>query len=161
MGLMRGLDQFRTAEGKDSMSARGVALVDCGGGDADRCFNRAATFRALGYRTAILRDGEDMWPRSRCPDGEPSELDGLRARARFNHTRNANQVLRRFDSSPPMGGGVACERSVSAKRAVALVRRRRRNEIDAFLYPSPCSWTARGFAPRAARIAIAINQTAV
>ena len=33
-----------------------------------------------------------------------------------------------------MGGGVACERSVSAKRAVALVRRRRRNEIDAFLY---------------------------
>jgi hypothetical protein len=30
-------------------------------GDADRCFNRAAAFRALGYRTAILRD-DDIEP---------------------------------------------------------------------------------------------------
>ena len=61
VGLMRGLDQFRTAKGKDSISACGVALVDCGGGDADRCFNRGAAFRALGYRTAILRD-DDIEP---------------------------------------------------------------------------------------------------
>jgi hypothetical protein len=58
---MRGLDQFRTDEGKESISACGVALVDCGGGDPDRCFNRGAAFRALGYRTAILRD-DDIEP---------------------------------------------------------------------------------------------------
>jgi putative ATP-dependent endonuclease of the OLD family len=61
VGLMRGLEQFRMAEGKESISACGVALVDCGGGDADRCFNRAAAFRALRYRTAILRD-DDIEP---------------------------------------------------------------------------------------------------
>jgi hypothetical protein len=58
VGLMRGLDQFRTSEGEESISARGVALVDCGGGDADRCFSRGEVFRALGYRTAILRDDD-------------------------------------------------------------------------------------------------------
>jgi putative ATP-dependent endonuclease of the OLD family len=58
VGLMRGLDQFRTSEGKESISACGVALVDCGGGDPDRCFSRGAAFRALGYRTAILRDDD-------------------------------------------------------------------------------------------------------
>jgi putative ATP-dependent endonuclease of OLD family len=67
VGLMRGLDQFRTAEGKESISACGVALVDCGGGDADRCFNRAAAFRALGYRTAILRD-DDIEPTAAVVD---------------------------------------------------------------------------------------------
>jgi hypothetical protein len=55
---MRGLDQFQTSEGEESISACGVALVDCGGGDADRCFSRGAAFRALGYRTAILRDDD-------------------------------------------------------------------------------------------------------
>jgi putative ATP-dependent endonuclease of the OLD family len=58
VGLVRGLDQFRTSEGKESISACGVALVDCGGGDPDRCFSRGAAFRALGYRTAILRDDD-------------------------------------------------------------------------------------------------------
>jgi hypothetical protein len=58
VGLMRGLDQFRTSEGKESISACGVALVDCGGGDPDRCFSRGAAFRALGYRIAILRDDD-------------------------------------------------------------------------------------------------------
>ena len=58
VGLMRGLDQFQTSEGEESISACGVALVDCGGGDADRCFSRGAAFRALGYRTAILRDDD-------------------------------------------------------------------------------------------------------
>jgi hypothetical protein len=61
VGLIRGLDQFRTAEGYDSVNACGIALVDCGGGDADRCFNRARAFQMLGYRTAILRDS-DMEP---------------------------------------------------------------------------------------------------
>lgn len=61
VGLIRGLDQFRTTEGHNSVSACGIALVDCGGGDADRCFNRAGAFQTLGYRTAIVRDS-DMEP---------------------------------------------------------------------------------------------------
>jgi putative ATP-dependent endonuclease of the OLD family len=58
VGLMRGLDQFRTSQGEESISAQGVTLVDCGGGDADRCFSRGEVFRALGYRVAILRDDD-------------------------------------------------------------------------------------------------------
>lgn len=58
VGLLRGLDQYRSVKGQDSISARGVSLVDCGGGDADTPFKRAAAFQALGYRTAIVRDGD-------------------------------------------------------------------------------------------------------
>ena len=58
VGLLRGLDQYRTANGHKSSSAEGVSLVDCGGGDADRPFKRAAAFHALGYRTAIVRDND-------------------------------------------------------------------------------------------------------
>jgi putative ATP-dependent endonuclease of the OLD family len=61
VGLVRGIDQFRASQGGHSISACGVALVDCGGGDADRCFNRAEVFQSLGYRTAILRD-DDLKP---------------------------------------------------------------------------------------------------
>ena len=58
VGLVRGLDQYRTADGHGSISAQGAALVDCGGGDADRPFKRAAAFRALGYRAAVIRDDD-------------------------------------------------------------------------------------------------------
>lgn len=58
VGLVRGLDQSRTANGHDSITARGTALVDCGGGDADRPFKRAATLLALGYRVAVVRDDD-------------------------------------------------------------------------------------------------------
>ncbi len=58
VGLMRGLDQYFTARGKISLSARGVALIDCGGGGADRPFERAAAFHKLGYRVAVLRDDD-------------------------------------------------------------------------------------------------------
>ncbi len=61
VGLVRGVDHFRTAQGQKSISACGVALVDCGGGDADRCFRRADAFQALGYRVAVLRD-DDVKP---------------------------------------------------------------------------------------------------
>jgi putative ATP-dependent endonuclease of OLD family len=33
-------------------------LVDCGGGEPERCFKRAAVFQNLGYRTGILRDSD-------------------------------------------------------------------------------------------------------
>lgn len=58
IGLMRGLDQYFTAHGKTSLSALGIALVDCGGGGADRPFERAVSFHKLGYRVAVLRDDD-------------------------------------------------------------------------------------------------------
>ena len=58
VGLVRGLDQYRTANGHNAITAQGTALVDCGGGDADRPFKRAAAFRALGYRVAVVRDDD-------------------------------------------------------------------------------------------------------
>ena len=61
IGLVRGLDQYRTATGRDSITAQGTALVDCGGGGPDRLLERAAAFTALKYRAAVLRDN-DMRP---------------------------------------------------------------------------------------------------
>jgi putative ATP-dependent endonuclease of OLD family len=61
VGLLRGLDQHRSANGFESISAAGTSLVDCGGGGPDRALMRAGTFQALGYRTAIVRD-DDIKP---------------------------------------------------------------------------------------------------
>ncbi|WOJ91760.1 AAA family ATPase (plasmid) [Methylocapsa polymorpha] len=61
VGLMRGLDQHRAATGKTSLFASGTALVDCGGGSADRPFERGDAFIDLGYKVAILRD-DDVKP---------------------------------------------------------------------------------------------------
>jgi hypothetical protein len=35
-----------------------VALVDCGGGEPDRPYARAAAFQSLGYRVMVLRDDD-------------------------------------------------------------------------------------------------------
>jgi hypothetical protein len=56
VGLMRGIDQYRTGIGKVPIAARGVALVDAGG--CDNLLPRANGFCALGYRTNILRDDD-------------------------------------------------------------------------------------------------------
>jgi len=58
VGLLRGIDQYRTANGCDAIGALGAALADCGGGDADRPFQRASAFRTLRYRTAVVRDDD-------------------------------------------------------------------------------------------------------
>ena len=58
VGLIRGLDQHRTAQGRDAITALGTALVDCGGGDSDRPFARAKAFHVLGYRAAVVRDDD-------------------------------------------------------------------------------------------------------
>jgi hypothetical protein len=58
VGLLRGMDQHFAAQGHASISAAGTALVDCGGGNADRPFERATVFRTLGYRVAVLRDDD-------------------------------------------------------------------------------------------------------
>jgi putative ATP-dependent endonuclease of OLD family len=58
VGLVRGLDQFRSAAATNSISALGIALVDSGGGEPDRPLKRAGAFQALGYRTALVRDDD-------------------------------------------------------------------------------------------------------
>jgi putative ATP-dependent endonuclease of OLD family len=52
------MDQHQAANGGVSIAASGVALIDCGGGEADRPFKRATTFDSLGYRVAVLRDDD-------------------------------------------------------------------------------------------------------
>jgi putative ATP-dependent endonuclease of OLD family len=59
VGLLRGLDQHRIAEGETALTALGVGLVDGGGNNT---FRRANAFRLLGYRTAVLRDSDTMMP---------------------------------------------------------------------------------------------------
>jgi hypothetical protein len=58
VGFLRGLDQYRSTEGRSSIGAQGVVLIDCGGGEADRPFKRAGVLRALGYRVAVVRDDD-------------------------------------------------------------------------------------------------------
>jgi hypothetical protein len=58
VGLVRGVDQFRSATGCLSIGSLGVALVDSGGGEPDRPIIRAQVFNGLGYRTAALRDDD-------------------------------------------------------------------------------------------------------
>ena len=58
VGFVRGLDQYRTARGNDSITAQGTALVDCGGGASDQLYSRATTFLSLGYRASVFRDDD-------------------------------------------------------------------------------------------------------
>lgn len=55
VGLLRGLDQHRTAQGQRPLAAHGAALVDGGGHEL---FRRATAFQSLGYRVAVLRDSD-------------------------------------------------------------------------------------------------------
>ncbi|WP_431284499.1 ATP-dependent nuclease [Humitalea sp. 24SJ18S-53] len=55
VGLMRGIDQFRAAQGHPPIAACGCALVDGGGSEL---FARALAFQALGYRVATMRDSD-------------------------------------------------------------------------------------------------------
>jgi putative ATP-dependent endonuclease of OLD family len=55
VGLLRGLDQHRIANGETALTALGVGLVDGGGTNT---FKRANAFLSLGYRTAVLRDSD-------------------------------------------------------------------------------------------------------
>ena len=55
IGLIRGLDQYVIATGNASLTARAAAIVDGGG---DNVFKRARAFQQLGYRTAVLHDGD-------------------------------------------------------------------------------------------------------
>ncbi|MCY1640668.1 ATP-dependent nuclease [Methylorubrum sp. SL192] len=56
VGLVRGIDQYRTSKGLPSIFASGVALVDAGG--VNKIYSRAPAFSGLGYRCAVLRDDD-------------------------------------------------------------------------------------------------------
>ena len=58
IGLLRGLDLHKIEQGGTSLAAQGVSMVDCGGGDADRPYVRAAVFQSLGYRVMVVRDDD-------------------------------------------------------------------------------------------------------
>ena len=62
VGLVRGLDQYRTQNGEVSINAAGIVLVDCGGGEPDRPFKRASAFLSLGYRALVIRDSDIALP---------------------------------------------------------------------------------------------------
>lgn len=62
MGLVRGVDLYRSEIGEASIMAMGAAVTDGGG---DTTFKRANAFLSLGYRTLILRDD----------DKEPNEIE--------------------------------------------------------------------------------------
>jgi predicted ATP-dependent endonuclease of OLD family len=58
VGIIRGIDQFRSERGFTSLGALGISLVNCGGGEPEKMYARASAFTTLGYRTAILRDSD-------------------------------------------------------------------------------------------------------
>lgn len=59
VGFVRGLDQYFEGLGHVPIAAKGVALIDAGGGGPDDAYRRRATPMLLfGYRTAILRDND-------------------------------------------------------------------------------------------------------
>lgn len=68
VGLVRGLDQYQTANGSTAITAQGTALIDGNGGGADRLIARATVFRKLGYRAAVIRDS-DQKPTAVVEDG--------------------------------------------------------------------------------------------
>jgi putative ATP-dependent endonuclease of OLD family len=58
IGFLRGLDLHRVEHGGVSLAAQGIAMVDCGGGEPDRPYARAAAFQLLGYRVMVVRDDD-------------------------------------------------------------------------------------------------------
>ena len=56
VGLLRGMDLHRAAQGQQSLTAAGVAWVDAKG--VTQIYGRANAFRSLGYRVAVLRDDD-------------------------------------------------------------------------------------------------------
>lgn len=58
VGFLRGLDEYRVAQGLPSVLASGVAFVDVGGSEPDRCFVRGSALLALGYRVIVLVDSD-------------------------------------------------------------------------------------------------------
>ncbi|MBC55306.1 MAG: ATP-dependent endonuclease [Confluentimicrobium sp.] len=58
IGFVRGFEQHCAANGRPSIFACGVALVDGGGGHPDRLYQKATEFVKLGYRAGVFRDAD-------------------------------------------------------------------------------------------------------
>lgn len=58
IGFMRGLDIYRSDQGKQSLTALGASLINIDGGTPDRAYSRALSFQNLGYRVMIIRDSD-------------------------------------------------------------------------------------------------------
>lgn len=56
VGFIRGYDRWRVKHGRESLYAKGVALVDAGG--CSKIYGRANPLGGLGYRVAVLRDDD-------------------------------------------------------------------------------------------------------
>ncbi|MBY5532847.1 AAA family ATPase [Rhizobium leguminosarum] len=56
VGLLRGVDQHRSAAGKPSMHAHGTCLVDAGG--YTKIMPRARAFQQMGFKVATFRDDD-------------------------------------------------------------------------------------------------------
>ena len=56
VGLLRGIDQHRSAAGKPSMHAHGTCLVDAGG--YTKIMPRAQAFQQMGFKVATFRDDD-------------------------------------------------------------------------------------------------------
>ena len=67
IGLIRGLDHFRTSQNHKAFAAHGLALLNSGGGRANQFFDRANPLLELGYHVGILRD-DDKKPDSAIED---------------------------------------------------------------------------------------------
>ena len=84
VGLLRGLNRYKTELGQPALSSCGAALVDYHGGDADEPFKRALALLSLGYRVAILQDSDkprrqDLVDRFNAQDGRLFAWRGNRA----------------------------------------------------------------------------------
>lgn len=58
VGLLRGIDLYRTSTGNPAAAAQGAAFADLGGGTPDRMLISAIAFLELGFRTALVRDDD-------------------------------------------------------------------------------------------------------
>lgn len=57
-GFLRGVDDWNVAKGRDSLLARGVSLLDAGGGSPKGCIDKAVLFAQLGYEVAAFIDND-------------------------------------------------------------------------------------------------------
>jgi putative ATP-dependent endonuclease of OLD family len=57
-GLLRGVDDWNVARGQDSLLARGVSLLDAGGGSPKGCIDKAVLFAKMGYEVAAFIDND-------------------------------------------------------------------------------------------------------
>jgi len=58
VGFVRGLDEYYVTQGHPSLWAKGIAYVNVGGGNPDKCYARGNALLSLGYRVMVLVDND-------------------------------------------------------------------------------------------------------